>query len=146
MQQNSNFSATVDAWCRKTNARMTAVFRESTQRTVSLAQARIPVDTGFARASARASLQAMPPINPNASKPKIGSGAVSYNSAEISLTIAGAELGQTIFVGWTANYAGELERGHSKKAPSGFVRLAALEWQRTVSQVVSEAKARVNQG
>lgn len=140
----ANFSATVDAWCLKSKARMRAIFRESTQRTVSLGQSRIPVETGFARASVRASLQSMPPIDPGKSKPKEGSGSVSYNSSEISLTIAGAELGQTVFVGWTANYAGELERGHSKQAPSGFVRLAALVWQRTVSEVVAEAKARVN--
>lgn len=136
---NLQFGATVDAWARKTEARMAAVFHEATQRTVSLAQSRIPVDTGFARASIRGSLQSMPPIDPNASKP---GGSVPYDSSEIILTIAGAELGQTIYVGWTANYVQYLENGHSKQAPSGFVRLAALQWQNTVNEVVAEAKSR----
>jgi hypothetical protein len=138
---NLNFAAQVDDWARKSEARLTAIFREATQRTVSLAQQRIPVDTGFARASVRASLQDMPPIDPAATKP---GGPVSYDSGAVTLTIAGAEIGQTIFVGWTANYVQYLENGHSKQAPSGFVRLAALQWPHTVSEVAAEAKARVS--
>lgn len=136
-----NFSATVDEWCRMSDRRMVAVFREGAKRTVSIAQSRIPIATGFARASVRASLQSMPAIDPSAKAPTNGS--VSYDAGEIVLTIAGAELGQTIYVGWTANYVGFLESGHSKQAPSGFVRLAALQWQQTVNEVVAEAKARV---
>lgn len=136
-----SFSAQVDAWVLKSQRRMLAVFRESAQRTISVAQSRIPVDTGFARASVRASLEAMPPIDPGSTNTKGSS--VGYNSSEIVLTIAGAELGQTIYVGWTANYVGLLEQGSSKQAPSGFVRLAALQWQQTVNEVVAEAKARV---
>jgi hypothetical protein len=138
---NDKFSATVSAWVRKSDERMLAVFRESAQRTVSLAQRRIPVDTGFARASVRASLEAMPLIDPKASKPKQGT--FTFNATEIVLVIAKAKLGQTIYVGWTANYVGELERGHSQQAPSGFVRLAALQWKQTVREVSEEAKARV---
>ena len=138
---NLNFSASVDAWVKKSEARMTAVFREATQRTVAIAQDRIPVDTGFARASIRASLESMPSIDPTANKP--ASGDYPYDPGDITLTIAGAQLGQQIFIGWTANYVGYLEAGSSKQAPSGFVRLAALEWDHTVSEVVAEAKARV---
>lgn len=137
----ADFAATIDAWCLKSQKRMEAIFRESTQRTVSLAQTRIPVATGFARASIRASLSAMPPIDPSASKPVGGS--VPYDSSEITLTIAQATIPQTIYIGWTANYVVYLEAGSSKQAPSGFVRLAAMEWPHTVAQVVEEAKARV---
>jgi hypothetical protein len=63
-------------------------------------------------------------------------------SARSPLTIAGAELGQTIYVGWTASYILPLEYGHSKQAPAGFVRLAAAQWQVTVDQVTREAKSR----
>lgn len=139
----TEFDSTVSAWVRKSEARMLAVFKESTQRTVSLAQSRIPVDTGFARASIRASLQSMPPIG--SGKPAIG-GSYAYNPSEIILVIAEAALGQTIYIGWTANYAGALERGHSQQAPSGFIRLAALQWPETVKQVSAEAKARVDNG
>lgn len=137
----ANFSAQVDAWVRKSEARMLAVFQESTQRTVALAQARIPIQTGFARASIRGSLQSMPPIEPGANKPKGGS--FAYDPGEITVTIAGATIGSVIYIGWTANYAPALERGHSKQAPSGFVRIAAEMWQATVSEVVAEAKSRV---
>lgn len=135
-----NFAAQVDDWVRQTEQRMTAVFRESTQRTVSRAQERIPVDTGFARASVRASLQSMPPINP-ASKGEDGR-TYPFDGGNITLTIAGAQLGQTIYVGWTASYVGYLENGHSKQAPSGFVGLAALEWPTIVNQVTAELKGR----
>lgn len=138
-----SFAAQVDDWVKETKQGMTAVFRESTQRTVSIAQARIPIDTGFAKASVRASIDSMPPIDP-AFKGVKGS-AYSYDGGQISVVIAGAELGQTIYVGWTANYVGVLETGSSKQAPSGFVGLAAAQWPATVNEVTSELKGRVGQ-
>jgi hypothetical protein len=137
---NLDFAATVDDWVKATEQRMTAVFREATQRTVSLAQRRIPVDTGFARASVRASLESMPPIQ----KGSTGDPGKSYgyDAGNITLTIARAAIGQTIYVGWTAGYVGALENGHSKQAPSGFVGLAAQRWQITVNEVTAEAKSR----
>lgn len=137
---NLEFVSVVDDWVKATEQRMTAVFREATQRTVSLAQQRIPVDSGYARASVVASTSAMPPINPrsrNATGDK-----VAYNAGEIVTTIASAQLGQTIYVGWTASYVGLLENGHSRQAPSGFVKLAAMQWPQTVAAVTQEAKAR----
>ncbi len=136
---NLQFSAQVSDWVKQTQARMTAVFRESTQRVVSAAQARIPVDTGFARASIRGSLDSMPQIDP-AFRGQPGN--TYADSGEVTLVIAGATLGQTIYVGWTANYVIYLENGHSQQAPSGFVRLAAMEWPRIVSEVSAEAKSR----
>ncbi|MGB6080219.1 MAG: HK97 gp10 family phage protein [Xanthobacteraceae bacterium] len=138
--ENRNFAASVDSFVRETEQRMLAVFRESTQRTASIANNGVPVDTGFARASIRASTESMPQINPNA-KGKEGA-AYPADFGNVTLTIAGAELGQTIYVGWTAAYMLPLEFGHSKQAPSGFVRLAAAQWQHTVDQVTAELRAR----
>jgi hypothetical protein len=115
---------------------MNAVFREATQRVVSAAQARIPVDTGFARASVRASLSSMPPTV----KAPPGGGAASYNPGDISAVLAGAKVGDTAFIGWTAEYAGALEFGHSQQAPSGFLRVSLEEWPRIVEQVTAQAK------
>lgn len=137
---NLSFGAAVDEWVQQTEQRMEAVFKESTQRTVSIAQDIIPRDTGFARASVRASTEEMPPIDDKARGEKGAS--YSYNSGEITLTIAGAELGQTIYVGWTASYVQFLEYGHSKQAPAGFVGLAAAQWQHTVDVVTQELKGR----
>jgi hypothetical protein len=138
----TEFSATVDAWARKSEARMLAILRESTQRVVSQAQSRVPIDTGFCRASIRASLQAMPQISATA-RPERG-GAYTYNGGEVLGVIASAELGSTIRVGYTASYAGVLENGHSKQAPAGFVRVSAMEWGSIVSTVTAEARSRVN--
>lgn len=139
-----DFAAQVDAWVRKTQARMEAVFRESTQRVVSLAQSRIPVDTGFARASIQASLSEMPQINSS----KQGEKGKTYGDSTpaIALVISNAKIGGAIYVGWTAAYVLALEYGHSKQAPSGFVRVSAQEWPRVVREVTQEAKGRINRG
>jgi hypothetical protein len=136
----AEFSKQIDEWVRQTEERTLAVFHESTQRVASLAQERIPVNTGYARASIRASLSEMPVINPDSK----GDGTPkSYDSSPIVLTIANAKLGQTIYIGWTASYVQFLENGHSKQAPSGFVGLAALEWDNIVDRVTEELKSRV---
>lgn len=137
---NLQFGAAVDEWVRATEQRMLAVFRESTQRVASIAANGVPVDTGFARASVRGSLQQMPQID-SANK---GAKDQRYSAdfGNITLVIAGAQLGQTIYIGWTAAYILPLEYGHSKQAPAGFVRIAAAQWQRIVNDVTAEAKTR----
>lgn len=137
-----NFAATVDKWVQETEQRMTAVFRQSTQELVSRAQARIPIDLGYARASIRASLTAMPPINP-AMDNKAGSAGGGEWAGQVALTINGAKLGQTIFIGWVASYVFQLELGHSKQAPTGFVGVTAMEWPNIVAAITAEAKQRV---
>lgn len=137
---NLSFGAQVSEWVRKSEARMTAVFRESTQRLVSEAQSWIPIDTGFARASVRASTSEIPPIIPGSTGTK-GTN-YPYDGGQIAAVIANAEIGQTLYVGWTAGYVGLLENGHSKQAPSGFVGVSALQWPAIVSQVTQEAKGR----
>jgi hypothetical protein len=145
------FMATVDDWIKQTTERQLGVFREATKKVVRQAQTgvpHIPVDTGFARASVRASLESMPLIDPSMSAPNIKgrvprSGEIyPYDDADVVLTIASASLDETIYIGWTANYVVYLEYGHSQQAPSGFVRLAAEQWPQTVSQTVDELKAR----
>ena len=136
-----SFAAQVDEWTRKTEQRMTAVFRGSTQEVFRRAQGRTPVDTGFARASIRASKESMPPIDKGAK----GIKGVPYFSTggEVIATIASAELGETIYLGWTASYAGVLETGHSKQAPAGFVGITAMEWPQIVTAEIEKAKASV---
>lgn len=137
-----DFSATIDAWATKTEKRAEAIWKQATQKTASIAQSRIPVETGFARSSIRASTSAMPPIE-KGSHGQRGQ-TYSYDSGEIVATIAGARLGGTLFIGWTAGYIGELEKGHSQQAPSGFLRLAAMEWPQIVAETVAEAKSRAS--
>jgi hypothetical protein len=134
---------TLDQWVQQNEARLLAIWKESTQRLISRMQSRIPVDTGFARASARASLTAMPEIDSNAAKPDKGT-TVVYDPSAITAVIASAKIGDKFFFGWTANYVNELEKGHSQQAPSGFIRVSLLEWPQIVKEVTEEAKARAN--
>jgi HK97 gp10 family phage protein len=132
-----SFGAQIDNWVRESEQRMTAVFRESTKRTISIAQSNVPVDTGFLRASIRASLAAMPHISEE--KPSPG----SYVPPDLTMTIAGAKIGETIYVGYTASYAGYVEYGTSKMAPRAFVGQAAIQWPEIVKKVVDDLKGRV---
>jgi hypothetical protein len=136
-----DFSAQVDAWTQKTRDRMTAVFRGSTQEAVQRIQARVPVDTGFTRASVRASKQSMPPLVDGA-RPEDGK-SYAYDPGQVTMVIASAELGETVFIGWTSSYALALEMGHSKQAPAGFVAITAIEWPQIVKGEIAKAQAAV---
>jgi hypothetical protein len=139
----NTFTAQVSDWVMQTKSRMNAVFKESTQRTVELMQTPVakggnmPVDTGFLRNSLMGGLNA--PKDGRGDNPGVP---VSYNDADIVLTIANAELGDTIFMTYSANYARHVEYGARGRAGRGFVRLATQRWQSTVSQVALEAQQR----
>ena len=132
-----SFQADVNAWVKETPERILAVFRQSTQEVASKAANGVPVDTGFARASIRASTSAMPIADQE--KPKDG-GSFPLDFSNITLTIANAQLNDTIFIGWSARYAIYLEFGHSSQAPSGFVRIAAEQWPQIVANVSARLK------
>ncbi len=139
----------LDQWVRQTEQRMLAVARESAQWVVSratqyLSGELVAVQTGFLRASVRASKESMPQIDP-AAYPKEGS-SYSPNSGEISLVLAGLGIGETAYVGWTAAYAGHIHWGTSSMSPRPFVDLAAMTWPAVVSQVTQELKSRAGAG
>lgn len=142
-----SFAATVDAWVRKVKGAEEAIFKESVQELVSAVQkplaagGRMRVDTGFLRASLLASTAAMPPIN-RAAKPAEG-GSYPFTGSEISAVIAGSELGDTIYLGYTASYAAYREYGARGQAPDAFVRTAAQRWPTIVDQKVAELKGRL---
>ena len=129
------FTKQVDDWTKKTEARMLAVFKQSTQTLTNKIQSRVPVDTGFAKASIMASLSAMPKID---SSKKGGSSLPSGNN--VTSVIASAKMGDTVYVGWTASYVQYLEWGHSKQAPQGFVGITSLEWPQIVATTIAQAK------
>lgn len=138
MPQQS-FAAEIDSFVAATKERMEAVFKESAQRTVSLAQSYTPIDTGFLKGSIQGSLGGMPQVNPLAKRGSANPAA----AGNITMTIAGATLGQTLFVGYTAAYAGHVEYGTSRMAPRRFVGRAAAQWPATVNAVTNDLKARI---
>lgn len=136
-----DFAAQIDAWTKQTQARMLAVYKGSVQELISRAQARIPVDTGFARASLRGSTESMPLIDPSARGNPLQSYAFDFSS--IVLQINSLQLGQTFYFGWTANYVPYLEWGHSQQAPNGFIGVTMLEWPQIVSGEIEKARSSV---
>ncbi len=82
----------------------------------------------------------MPSINANA-EPGKGQSYV-YSESAIALVIAGASLGQTIYFGYTANYAAAREYGARGQELDAFVRSAAQKWPQIVNQVSKEAFSR----
>lgn len=140
-----NFSATVDQWVRETKERLEAVFKESAQRVISDMQepvgagGNMPVETGTLRASLMASLNEP---NMTVTYRHDGSGQVQYNPSQVALTIAAADLGDTVYAVYTVNYAHHVEYGAQGRAPRAFVRLAAQKWPQIVNQVALEARSR----
>ncbi len=99
--------------------------KQSAQEVFSIAQTpkaqggRMPVDTGFLRNSLIAELNGA----------QVGGGADAY-----TLAVAGLELGDTVFAGWTANYARFQEYGTSNMAGNFFMLNAAQQWQAIVAR------------
>lgn len=144
---NLNFAAAVADWVKKVEGATEAVFKESAQEVVSQMQmprsagGRMRVDTGFLRASLMASTSAMPSIQPSA-KPVDGN-SYSPDAGQIEAVIAGADLGQTLYFGYSASYAAAREYGARGQAPDAFVRTAAQRWQAIVDSKVAELKRRL---
>ncbi len=142
-----SFSAAVAQWANKVEGAVEAIFKEATQGVVEEMQkpvgqgGRMRVDTGFLRASLLASSTSMPAINAS-SKPIEGQ-VYSPDFAQVEAVIAGADIGDTLYFGYTASYAGYREYGANGQPADGFVRLAAQNWPIIVDRKAAELKARL---
>lgn len=127
--RNYNFAATVTAFVADTEKRMTALAQQSTQDLIELVQTpvakggKMRVDTGFLRASGQISFTGMP------SGPSRGDGKTQYTGGDFSVaSLAGFQLGQTIYFGWTAEYA------KYREAYDGFLISGVQNWQAIVDR------------
>ena len=126
-----SFRARVSAWARKSDRRLTAIVRHSTQRVVQIAQTPVakggnmPVDTGFLRASLQSQLTGSTSL----------SGPESY-----VLLVAGMQPGQVAEFGWTASYAKHVEYGTRGRAGRHFVGNAAAQWSAIVADAVRRSR------
>src|SRR5690606_8637472 len=93
--------------------------------------------TGFLRSSVRISTSSMPLANRPQGTPHSG------YMAEIEVAIAGAEVGETLYVGWTANYAGYVHYGANGTVPKPWVDMVAQRWQSIVAAKTAELRARL---
>lgn len=142
MAQKS-FTAQVDDWVRKTEARMLAVFRMSTQFVVEDVVLGTPVETGFLRASLTVTIDVPLPMRPGYSAPS-GTPSDFYPEPAYSLAILKANLGQTVYATFVAGYAVHVEYGPRNDQGAGMIRLAAQRWPQHVERAVEAAKSQVN--
>jgi Bacteriophage HK97-gp10, putative tail-component len=134
------FGAAVTAWVAKTKERQNAVFRESAQRIVELMVMATPVDSGFLRASLQVGInEPLPPLM------RENTGGAAFTVPSYLMVIAGAEIGDFITAGYTAKYAAHVEFGTQNMSGRGWVRSAAMQWQRIVNEVAAEAQASARQ-
>ncbi|MCC7253186.1 MAG: hypothetical protein IT540_15085 [Hyphomicrobium sp.] len=151
---------------------MLAVFRDAAQTVANevrrpvAAGGNMPVKTGNLRRSLMASTSAMPLV-------RTGDDQVfSDNEEQINLVIAGANIGQTIYLGFQANYARHMEYGtqphvieprnaealrwyaggasvfakrvqHPGTQPFAFVRKTAQNWPQIVAESAQRMQRRV---
>jgi len=164
---NQSFAAQIDGWVKQTDARITAVFRQSAHDVINKAQENAPHDTGFLKASLVVALNS--PVPPAIRVKPEGEGQ-AYQAPNISAVIAAAKMGDTISAGWTAAHALPQEYGsrphkirprkklalhwrvngkgffakevdHPGNPPTAFVRRAVAEWPQIVNAVVARAKS-----
>lgn len=146
----ASFSAQIGAWAAKVEGAIEAVFRESVQELVEQADqlladmvyAQPPASsgykrTGFLRSSVKVSTASMPLANRPQGVPDTG------YMAEIEVQITGADVGEVIYIGWTAEYAGFVHWGANGAAPRPWVSMVAQRWQAIVDVKAAELKARL---
>lgn len=128
----SQFTAQIAAFAEDAKRKMELVVKQSAQDVGEIAQrpvakgGNMPVDTGTLRNSLIAGLN--------------GTTSLSGPDAYV-LAIAGAELGDTIFFGWTAKYTRFVEYGTQGRAGRFFMLNAAQQWQAIVARNAEKARA-----
>jgi hypothetical protein len=134
----NTFTAEVNKFVAKSQKAMEAVFKQSAQDVILEAQTpmakggNMRIDTGFLRASGKASINRLP----IGATTNFGSN-VEWDDNITVLTINKAKIGDAVVFGWTANYA------QYRENQDGFVRLAAQNWGQIVNKNANKIKARL---
>lgn len=146
---NQTFAAQIEGWTRRVKEAEEAVFKEAAQELVKQLNDQITEmvydapetpnyrRTGFLRASLVASTEAMPRlIRDNPGVP------VNADMGSVILVIAGAELGDTIYLGYTAKYSYHVFAGANGRPPRPWVTLVAQRWPQIVAAKAAEVGKR----
>lgn len=131
--KNQTLVADIEAFITKSEARMLAVVQGSLRDMVEDMQTpvakggRLRVDTGFLRASGRATLDGLPSGNGNrpADAP-VGKHTGVYDNWDgtaLNAVLLDMKLGDTFYWGWVANYA------EIRETYDGFMGTAVQNWQ-----------------
>ena len=148
---SSTFAADIGAWALKVEGAVEAIFRESAQELAQemdlLLEQTVyaqPISesgyqrTGFLRASLVATTTAMPLMtreNPGVPVP--------VDLAPIILVINGADLGETLYLGYTANYAAFVHYSANGERGRPWVSMAAQRWSTIVATVSARVRSRL---
>lgn len=127
----------VGGWAQDVLGAVETIFKESCQELVTQLNALVPVDTGFLRNSLRASTTAMPVLS------LANNGQVNIPAGEIMLVIAGADIGDTIYLGYTANYGAFVHYGANGQPGRPWVDMVAQRWASIVAAKSAEVKSRL---
>lgn len=145
---NQSFSATIEAWTRKVKDAEKFIFQRAAQRLAHELTDEVtrlvydqpptpnyPKRTGFLRASLVASNKEMPRLsldNPGRD--------VAMDFGPIELVIQGSDIGDTIYLGYTAAYGFYVHAGANGRPPKQWVSLVAQRWQQIVSEVAADVR------
>lgn len=130
-----SFTASIDAFIAKSNARIEYVIKDASQRLIEDVQTprakggNMRVDTGFLRNSGMARIGGLP-----SGEEKNSGTPVNWDASETITTINRLRVGEKLYFGWVANYA------QPRENQDGFMRRAAQNWQLHVKESVEEAK------
>lgn len=124
----------------RSKMRQEAIFRQTVQTlahrsNTPIAQGgKLPVDTGFLRASQAGSRIGMPYGPTKGQRNQVYA---TPFAGPIELIVAQSNIGDTVWIGWTAEYAIYME------ARYGFMRSEAQNWQFIVQQATNEVRIRI---
>jgi hypothetical protein len=135
----TTFEAQVAEWARKVEGAVEVIFKESCQELVAELNTLVPVDTGFLRSTLMASTTTMPVLN----QVNPGQGAFAPDVGTIELVIAGADAGDTIYLGYTANYGAHVHYGANGRPGRPWVSMVAQRWPAIVDRVAARVRSRL---
>lgn len=130
-----SFSEMVDEWARESRLRLNTVYRQSVQDLVNEVQTprpkggNMPVDTGFLRNSGQLKNGELP-----RGESKNRGQLPEFAPAAVSAVLLTAEADDTLYFGWTAEYAPFMNARYQ------FVDLAAQNWPQIVRRANQKVK------
>lgn len=136
------FTADINKFISSSNERIEAVFKQSSQEIIQEAQTdynkggNTPIDTSFLINSGQAAIDRLP-VGPD-EKPE-NYAIKDWDAGETVTTINRWRVGETLYFGWTANYARPMENRFK------FMRKAAQNWQYIVGKNAQLLMSRANQ-
>lgn len=131
------FTANIDKFIAKSEAKLEAVVKTAVQDTINEAQTIddkggfMRFDTGFLANSGMASIGTLPvgeSKNPGTQLPE-------WNPQSIAAALLQWDLNSPFYFGWVANYA------RARENKDGFMRRAAQNWPQHVNKAVAKVKA-----